>query len=207
MPCCLEQHGQHAGALALRHRVLGVIDDDDLLRLVFLDPGRDHRLELLVAGERVAERPLAHRREAGLGRAVGIDHGLEARVELRRDGLELAAEARAGDHQHLVAIDQPAHRLERFGFERLRVVADQLDRHAADAALGVDLLGGDLHRGLRGLAPLGALAGERREAADLDRAAFELGLARWRRTVRPAQPRSPQVSRVPEFALAFSSRR
>ena len=174
MPCVLEQHRQHASAFALRDRVLGVIDDDDLLHLVFLDPRIDDGLELLVAGERVAERPLAHRREAGLGRAVGVDDGLEARVELRRDGLELAAEAGAGDRQHLVAIDQAAHRLERLGFQRLRVVADQLDRQAADAALGVDLFDGDLHRGLGGLAPFGALAGERREAADLDAAAGEL---------------------------------
>ena len=55
------------------------------------------------------------------------------------------------------------------------VVADELDRHAADAALGVDFLDRDLHGDLRGLAPLGAFAGQRGQAADLDVAAGELG--------------------------------
>ncbi|MCX7310168.1 MAG: hypothetical protein NTV56_00205 [Alphaproteobacteria bacterium] len=61
-------------------------------QLLFLKPCSDHRLELLVAGQRVAERPDAHVRKAGLRRAKGIDDGLQP-VELRRDGLELATEA------------------------------------------------------------------------------------------------------------------
>ena len=192
----LEQRGQHARAFALGDRVLGVIDDDDLLDLVVLEPRIDHRLELLVAGQRVAERPDAHVREAGLGRAEGVDDGLVA-VELRRDGLELAAEARPRDRQHLVALDQTAERLERLGFERLRVVADQLDRHAADAALGVDLLDRDLHGDFRALAPLGALAGQRDQAADLDAASIELGrFGLVRRRSKTRRPRRPAHSRT-----------
>ena len=101
-------------------------------------------------------------------------------VELRRDRLERPAEAGSDDSQHLVAIDEAAHLLERFGFERLVVVADHLDWQAADATLGVDFLDRDVDRGLGALAPFGALAGERYQAPDLDGSAFQFrGLRAW----------------------------
>src|SRR5262249_6495927 len=87
----------------------------------------------------------------------------------------LGAETRSRNREHAVALDQPAYRLERLGFRSLRVVADQINRQPADAALGIDLLDRDFHRDFRGLAPLGALAGKRDLAADLHVAAGELG--------------------------------
>jgi len=143
--------------------------------VIFGDPGVDYRLELIVAGNRVAKCPFAHRRETGLRRAVGVDDGFELRVELRRDRLELRAEARPRDRQHMVALHQPAHGFERLGFRCLRIVTNEIDRQPADAALGIDLLDGDLHRHLGRLAPLGALAGERHLTANLYIAAGELG--------------------------------
>src|SRR5262249_44737272 len=148
-----------------------IIDDDDFLDLVIFEPGVDDWLKLLVAGERVAECPLAYCRKARLRGAIRIDWGLKARIELWCDGLERPAETRANDGKHFVAVNKTIHRIERLGFEGLIVITDHLDWQSADAALGVDLLDGNVDRGLGALAPLGALAGQRHEAPDLDIAA------------------------------------
>src|SRR5215468_1249001 len=170
----LQERRHDVGAFGLGYGILRVIDDNHLLGLIGFDPGGDDGLQLLVARQRIAERPLAHGREPGLGGTIGVDDGLQPPIELRGYGLELRAEAWSGDHQDLVALDQAAHRLERLGLGRLRVVAYELDRQTADAALGVDFLNGNLHRELRGLTPLGALTGQGCEAADLDVATGEL---------------------------------
>ena len=114
--------------------------------------------ELLVAGQGVAERPFGERRKPRLGRAVR-DHRDLVAIELRRQHLVDRAEAGAGDRDHLVACHQLLEQLYALGLLRLRVVEDDLELHPADAARGVDLPLGDLHRHLGRLTPFGALAG------------------------------------------------
>ena len=143
--------------------------------MVLLDPGCHDRLELLVAGERIAERPFAYGRQTGFGRAIRVNDGLQLVIELRRDGLVHGAVARPRDREHLVALDQTADGLEAFGFKCLCIVADQLDRQTTDPALGVDFLDRHLHRDLAGLTPLGAFAGQRSHAANLDVTSRQLG--------------------------------
>ena len=48
-------------------------------------------------------------------------------------------------------------------------------KHGPDTALGVDFLNRNLHGELRSLAPLGAFAGQRGQAADLDAAPGQIG--------------------------------
>src|SRR5262249_18389322 len=175
----LEEGGEPQAALGRRHCVGGVVEDGRRLHAVTLLPDLDGRRQLLVAGERVAERPRGERGDARLGRALGDDHGAQL-VQQRGQRFELRREARAQDGQYLVLEDRLAGQRDGGGNLRARGADDDLQGNPRGAAGRVDLLDGDLGGDLAVLAPLGALAGDRIDRTELDAFAGELGLGGYR---------------------------
>ena len=137
------------GVLAHDHRRLHLeAVDQHVLGGVADEPGERARGQVAVEGVFVVLVVLGDVLGDDVGRRARRDeHGLEPprpRLERQHDLADVAPDHRID----VILVDGALERPHRFGRGRMVVVRDDLDLAPIDAALGVDLVGGDL-RGLR----------------------------------------------------------
>src|ERR1019366_6839202 len=198
-----ENRGHYPHAERARDCVLGVADDGDALEVVALLGCLDHRGRFDVHAEGIAEGigpvGLGH---AGLGGGHRHLHDLQPVAEWE-GRFRRTAVMRADDGEHLVVTDNLAHCGNRF----LRIAAFvgevQFDRHAANAAPGVNDVRGCLGADRLALAGIGSLPGYRSHHANADFAAGDL--LRRRGPGKRQGERAEQQGNSPAVAVHFAS--